>query len=285
MMKIPSLQELLEAGVHFGHKVSRGNPRMKPFIYGSRDGVHIIDLTISEKFLREACDFAKELGQNGKVLLFVGTKKQAQDMVGEAAKKVDAPYLVNHWVGGFLTNFEEISKNIKRLKELKEAKTQGNLQKYTKKEQLLLDRRMADLQRVFGGVENLTTLPDVIFVADANKDAGAVREASRIGVKVIAVVDSNADPTLVDFPIPGNDDAIKSITILVSAIATSYGEGKSEAGKVAQKVEAKRKTRPSDGDKASVDKEEVLPEEVIEEVTAAEEEIEKKEVAEAERVV
>ena len=279
-MKIPTLQELLEAGVHFGHKVSRGNPRMRPYIYGARDGVSIIDLTLSEKALREALDFARDLGKSGKILLFVGTKKQAQSIVLEMAKKVEAPYLVDRWIGGFLTNFEEISKNIKRLKELKEQKEKGQLQKYTKKEQLLLDRKIHELQRIFEGVLGLTDLPDAIFISDAQKDAGAVREASRMGVKIIAVVDSNSDPTLVDYPIPGNDDAIKSIKILVGAVAEAYGEGK--------KMMDDRKLKLDEEDRSLKVKkkktaEEVLPEEVIEEVAAAEEEIEKEATKESER--
>ena len=279
-MKIPTLQELLEAGVHFGHKVSRGNPRMRPYIYGARDGVSIIDLTLSEKALREALDFARDLGKSGKILLFVGTKKQAQSIVLEMAKKVEAPYLVDRWIGGFLTNFEEISKNIKRLKELKEQKEKGQLQKYTKKEQLLLDRKIHELQRIFEGVLGLTDLPDAIFISDAQKDAGAVREASRMGVKIIAVVDSNSDPTLVDYPIPGNDDAIKSIKILVGAVAEAYGEGKKMMDDRKLKLDEEDRSLKVKKEKTA---EEVLPEEVIEEVAAAEEEIEKEATKESER--
>ena len=278
-MKIPSLQDLLEAGVHFGHKVSRGNPRMSPFIYGAREGVHIIDLTLSEKYLKEAADYASELGKTGKVLLFVGTKKQAQTQTEEFAKKVGAPYLSLRWVGGFLTNFEEISKNIKWLNELKKAKVQGTLKKYTKKEQLLLDRRASDLEKVLGGVADLTSVPEAIFVLDANKDSGAIKEAARIGVKVIALVDTNADPTLVDFPIPANDDAIKSIKIILETIAEAYEEGKA-------------KSKVGTRDSSEVDVVEELPEdlpagrqEVVEEVAEAEEKMEKVELEKSERTV
>ena len=277
MSKIPSLQDLLEAGVHFGHKVSRGNPRMSPFIYGAREGVHIIDLTLSEKYLKEACQFATELGKTGQTLLFVGTKKQAHDLTEEAAKKVGAPYLSERWVGGFLTNFDEISKNIKRLNELKEAKEKGTLKKYTKKEQLLLDRRAADLEKVLGGVANLTKVPEAIFVLDANKDSGAVKEANRIGVKVIAVTDTNSDPTLVDYPIPANDDAIKSIKIMLETIADAYAEGQAEGVK---NEEVRVKKEEAAAKKAE---EEILPEEIILEVAAAEEKIEKESLEDSER--
>lgn len=285
MSKIPSLQDLLEAGVHFGHKVSRGNPRMSPFIYGAREGVHIIDLTISEKYLKEACQFATELGKTGKTLLFVGTKKQAHDLTEESAKRVGAPYLSERWVGGFLTNFDEISKNIKRLNELKEQKEKGVLKKYTKKEQLLLDRRAADLEKVLGGVANLTKVPEAIFVLDANKDSGAIKEANRIGVKVIAVTDTNSDPTLVDFPIPGNDDAIKSIKIMLETIAEAYADGQKEAGRKAEKdaADAEKAKVKEEMDKKKAEEKEALPEEVIEEVAAAEEEIEKESLEDSER--
>lgn len=276
-MKYPTLQELLEAGVHFGHKISRGNPRMKPFIYGVRDGVHIIDLTLSDKYLKEACVYAQELGKTGGTLLFVGTKNQSRDIVEEQAKVVGAPYLTFRWIGGFLTNFEEISKNIKKLKELREAKEKGELTKYTKKEQLLIDRKVQKMFKDFTGVLDLETTPDAIFVVDAARELTALREAKRKEIKVVAIADSNSDPNLIDYPIPGNDDAIKSIKILVSTVASAYGEGKKLAGKVA-----------SASAKAAADKEKVLeevPEELANDVAAVEEIVEKEEVKEAERVV
>jgi len=289
-MKIPSLQDLLEAGVHFGHKVSRGNPRMSPYIYGAREGVHIIDLTLSEKMLREAASFAESLGKEGKTLLFVGTKKQAHEITEESAQSVGAPYLSNKWVGGFLTNFEEISKNIQKLKEIKEQKEKGTLKKYTKKEQLLISRRAADLQKVLGGVTELEKLPDAVFILDANKDAGAVREANRVGVKVIAVTDTNSDPTLVDYPIPANDDAIKSIKIMVETITEAYNEGKQVAGKKAEKDAADAEkavavAKAKEEKKQAEVTEEALPEEVVEEVAAAEEKIEKESLEDSERKV
>ncbi len=277
MYKLPTLEELLEAGVHFGHQVRRGHPRMRPYIYGAKEGVHIIDLTQSDKLLQEACEFVYNLGKEGKVLLFVGTKKQAKPIVEELAKELQAPYLSERWMGGFLTNFEEIKKNIKKLKEYLEQKEKGELSKYTKKEQLLLDRKMAKLKKDFAGVMDLDILPDAIFVVDAVTDNIAVREANRLGIKVVAIADSNSDPTQIDYSIPGNDDAIKSIKILVEAVAGAYGEGKkSYSAKASRDKEAAEKAKGS---------EEVLPEELKEEVAEAEEMVEKKAVKEAGRIV
>ena len=276
-MQIPSLQQLLEAGVHFGHRVSRGNPRMKQYIYGVRDGVHIIDLEQSENGLKDASEYVKNLGKSGGVLLFVGTKKQAQAIVEEESKKSGAPYMIFRWIGGFLTNFDEISKNIKKLKELKEQKEKGELSKYTKKEQLLIDRRISKLSQDLGGVENLDKIPDAIFVVDGAREDVALREARRMNIPTVAIADTNSDPTLIDYPIPGNDDAIKSVKILVETIANAYGEGKKEAGKIAERAEAKRVKDEKDAQE--------LPEEVKEEVAAAEEEVEKKAVEDADRKV
>lgn len=279
MYKLPSLQQLLEAGVHFGHQVRRGHPRMRPYIYGAREGVSVIDLTQSEKYLKEACEFVSELGKSGKVLLFVGTKKQARPIIEGLAKELQAPYLAERWMGGFLTNFEEIKKNIKKLKEYLDQRAKGELSKYTKKENLLLERKMSKLQKDFAGVMDLERHPDAIFVVDAVSDNIAIREANRLNIKVVAIADSNCDPTQIDYPIPGNDDAIKSITILVGAIASAYGEGKKEAGKVAER-QAKREEK-----EAAKAADEEIPAELKEEVAEAEEMVEKKAVKDSERVV
>ncbi|MBI2018848.1 30S ribosomal protein S2 [Candidatus Daviesbacteria bacterium] len=274
--KLPTLQELLEAGVHFGHQVSRGHPRMKPYIYGAREGVHIIDLTQSEKYLTEATGAVYNFGKEGKIILFVGTKKQAQGIVEELAKKLQAPFLTQRWIGGFLTNFEEVKKNIKKLKEFKDQKEKGTLSKYTKKEQLLIERRMDKLQKDLGGVLDLDELPDAIFVVDAVSDKIAVKEAAKLGIKVVAIADSNCDPTLIDYPIPGNDDAIKSIKMLTEAVAEAYEEGKkSYSAKASRDKEAAEKKA----------QEEELPEDVKMEVAVAEEEIEKATVKDFERKV
>jgi small subunit ribosomal protein S2 len=283
MAKLPTLQQLLEAGVHFGHQIRRGHPKMRPYIYGAREGVHIIDLTQSEKGLKEACAFAEELGKSGKVLLFVGTKRQAQSIVEELAKKIGAPYLVNRWIGGFLTNFDEVAKNIKKLKELTEQKEKGGLKKYTKKEQLIIDRRVAQLERDLGGAKQLEKFPDALFVIDAVRDVTALKEARIISstannkVSVIAIADSNSDPSLIDYPIPGNDDAIKSIKILTTAIADAYEDGLKQAKDIKDKKDIADAKAAEDIANAKIS------EEVAVEVAAAEEEIEKKVLADSER--
>lgn len=250
MYKLPTLQELLEAGVHFGHQVRRGHPRMKPLIFGAREGVHIIDLTQTEKYLKEAAQFVYELGSLGKVLLFVGTKKQAKPIIKELAKKAETPFMVERWMGGFLTNFEEIKKRIKLLKDLKEQKSKGELAKYTKKEQLLLDRKMGKLETDFEGVMDLPGLPDAVFVVDSVSDNIAIREAKRLGIKVVAIADSNCNVSEIDYPIPGNDDAIKSIKILSEAIALAYEEGKEVKDKAkAQAMEKVEKQAVKDSER------------------------------------
>ncbi len=275
-MNIPSLQDLLEAGVHFGHQVRRGNPRMRQYIYGQKDGVHIIDLTLSEKFLKEAAEFMKDAASQGKVILFVGTKKQARPIIEELAGRIGAPYLTERWIGGFLTNFDEIYKNIKILKELKEQREKGVLAKYTKKEQLLLDRKVVKLTKDFKGAMDLVSLPDVIFVVDAASDDIAVKEANRREVKVVAIADSNCDPTMIDYPIPGNDDAIKSIRILTETVVEAIEEGQKVAGKIAAK-------KAQDTQKAQEAAE--LDAQVALEAAVIEEEIEKKVLKESEKIV
>ena len=281
MYKLPTLQELLEAGVHFGHQVRRGHPRMKPYIFGVREGVHIIDLTQSEKYLKIACEFVYELGASGKILLFVGTKKQAKPIIQELVKASEAPFMTERWMGGFLTNFEEIKKRIKLLKDLTEQKAKGELSKYTKKEQLLLDRKMDKLRKDFSGVMDLQAMPGAIFVVDAVSDNIAIKEATRLGIKVVALADSNCNVSEIDYPIPGNDDAIKSITILVTAVANAYAEGKKEAGKRAVKVAEKAEKDLA----AKKEQDEKLAEELKDEVAAAEDMVEKKAVKDSEKIV
>ena len=281
MYKLPTLQELLEAGVHFGHQVRRGHPRMKPYIYGVREGVHVIDLATSEALLKEACEAVYSLGKEGKVLLFVGTKKQSKPIVEELAKKLQAPYMTERWIGGFLTNFEEIKKNIKLLKDLTQQKEKGELAKYTKKEQLLISRRMDKLQRDFIGVMDLERVPEAIFVVDSVSDNVAVREANRLTINVVEIADSKCIISEIHYPIPGNDDAIKSIKILTETIASAFEEGKKEAGKIAEKAAKKASAAEALADKEK----DGVDEELKEEVAVAEEIMEKKAVKDAEKVV
>lgn len=231
-VNVPSMQELLEAGVHFGHKLRRGNPKMSPYVFGARDGVHIIDLAKSEEKLKEAVDFLYDLGKQGKVLLIIGTKKQARPVVEKLAKEVDTPYLTARWIGGILTNFEEIRKNIRKLTDLKSEKEKGQLTRYTKKEQLLIDRKLQKFEKELGGIVSLTKIPDAIFVVDSASDIIAIKEALKTGVTVVGFADTNVDPNTLDYPIPANDDGIKSIQIVCEAAIRAYGEGKKSAAKI-----------------------------------------------------
>lgn len=213
-----SLQQLLEAGCHFGHQTRRWNPSMKKYIYGDRDGVHIFDLAQTKAGLDKALEFLKQAKKDGKVILFVGTKRQAQETVKKVATEVGMPYLVQRWPGGILTNFEQLHKSVRRLQSQKEQREKGELKKYTKREQLLIDRDILQLEKVFGGVQELTKVPDVLFVVDSHREEVAVREAKRMNVPVVAMVDTNGNPSLVDYVIPTNDDAIKAIELILDAV-------------------------------------------------------------------
>jgi small subunit ribosomal protein S2 len=223
-----TMKELLEAGVHFGHQTRRWNPKMKEYIFGERNGIHIIDLQKTLKMFREASRFVTELSAQGKTVLFVGTKRQAQEAVAEEAKRCSA-YFVNHrWLGGTLTNWSTLQKSIKRLKLLKAMTEDGRMEQLSKKERARLDREMKHLQQNLEGVENMAQLPDAMFVIDSNAEDIAVKEARRMGVPVVAVVDTNCDPDVVDWIIPGNDDALRAIRLFTSKISESVAEGRSQ---------------------------------------------------------
>lgn len=276
MVKIPSMQDLLEAGVHFGHQVRRGHPKMAEYIFGVREGVHIINLEQSEKKLQEAADFVYLLGAENKVLLFVGTKKQAQPIIEELAKKVDAPYMSARWIGGLLTNFEEMRKNIKRLLDLKDKKEKGELSRYTKKEQLLISRKLDKFEKELGGLASLEKLPDALFITDAVAEKTAVKEANRMNIPIVGIADTNSNPALLTCPIPANDDAIKSIRIITETIAQAFEAGLKKEEKPKTKAEVSPKIREE-----SLEKTEEL---AIEEAAIIEEAIEKEKIAEAVKV-
>ena len=235
MTNIPSMEQLLEAGVHFGHQVRRWNPKMKSFIFTARDGVHVIDLGQTVDKLKEACEFVGSVAERGGKIIFVGSKKQARSIVVEEAKRAGAMYITERWIGGLLTNFEQTSKNIKKLKDLKAKKEAGEFKDRTKKEQLMIDRQIAKLERFYGGVEEMVKLPDSIFVIDVRREENACREAVKKGVPVVAICDTNADLFLVSYPIPGNDDAIKAIKIVTEAVADAYLEGRQKYEKKSEK--------------------------------------------------
>jgi small subunit ribosomal protein S2 len=220
-----TMKELLEAGVHFGHQTKRWNPRMKEYIFGERNGIYIIDLQKTLKMFKEASRFVQELAADGKIVLFVGTKRQAQDAIAEEATKCGGFYINQRWLGGLLTNWITVQKSVKRLKELDEMATDGRYELLPKKEVIKLERERKHLQANLAGIKNMSRLPDAIFVIDSNKEQIAVREARKLGIPVVAVVDTNCDPTEVDYVIPGNDDALRAIRLFTSKISESIAEG------------------------------------------------------------
>ena len=225
-----TMKELLEAGVHFGHQTRRWNPKMKEYIFGERNGIHIVDLQKTLKMFREAARFVTELTAQGKTILFLGTKRQAQEAVGEEAKRCGM-YFVNHrWLGGTLTNHATLQKSIKRLKELQAMKEDGRMTLLSKKEAARLDRELKHLFQNMEGVADMTNLPDAMFVIDCNAEQIAVREARRMGIPVVSIVDTNSDPDLVDWVIPGNDDALRAIRLFTTKIADAVVEGRGQYG-------------------------------------------------------
>src|SRR5580693_3606168 len=219
------MKELLEAGVHFGHQTRRWNPKMKEYIFGERNGIHIIDLQKTLKMFREASRFVSEISAHGRTVLFVGTKRQAQEAVAEVAKRCGAYYVNHRWLGGTLTNWATRQKSIKRLKLLKAMGEDGRMEELSKKERARLDREMKHLLQNLAGIENMVQLPDAMFVIDSNAEEIAVKEARRMGVPVVSVVDTNCDPDVVDWIIPGNDDALRAIRLFTSKISESVIEG------------------------------------------------------------
>ena len=219
------MKELLEAGVHFGHQTKRWNPKMKEYIFGERNGIYIIDLQKTLKMFKDASKYVTDLCASGKTVLFVGTKRQAQDAVAEEATRAGMPYINQRWLGGLLTNWVTVQKSVKRLQELDEMATDGRYELLTKKEVIKLERERKHLQANLAGIKNMKRLPDALFIVDSNNEAIAVSEARKLGIPVVAVVDTNCDPTVVDYVIPGNDDALRAIRLFTSKISDSAIEG------------------------------------------------------------
>ncbi len=224
-----TMKELLEAGVHFGHQTKRWNPKMKEYIFGERNGIYIIDLQKTLKMFKEASKFVQDMATEGKLVLFVGTKRQAQDAIAEEATRCGMFYVNQRWLGGLLTNWVTVQKSVKRLKELDEMATDGRYELLPKKEVVKLERERKHLQANLAGIKNLNRLPDTLFVIDSNKEQIAVKEARKLGIPVVAVVDTNCDPSEVDYVIPGNDDALRAIRLFASKIADSVVEGSQAA--------------------------------------------------------
>ncbi|RMG66137.1 MAG: 30S ribosomal protein S2 [Bacteroidetes bacterium] len=230
-MEQPTYQDLLEAGVHFGHLRKKWNPHMAPYIFMERNGIHIIDLNKTQRMLDEAARVAKQLAISGRKILFVATKKQAKEIVEMEAKRVNMPYVTERWLGGMLTNFTTVRKSIKRMKNIDKMKTDGTFERINKKERLMFTREEAKLEKVLGGIAELNRLPSALFIVDIYKEHIAVAEARKLNIPTIAIVDTNSDPNLVDFPIPANDDASKSVQLIMRTISDAIAEGLEERKK------------------------------------------------------
>ena len=251
-----SMKELLEAGVHFGHQTKRWNPKMKPYIFGARNGIYIIDLQKTVRYFKTAYSFVKDAAQDGSTVLFVGTKKQAQDSVAEEAVRCGMHYVNQRWLGGMLTNFATVKQSIDRLKKIDAMFEDGTIDAYTKKEALQFTRDREKLQKTLGGIKSMSKLPGVMFVIDPKNEEIAVQEANKLGIPVVAVVDTNCDPDPIDYVIPGNDDAIRAIRLLSAKMADAVLEG----------IQARKTALQTDTEGA----EEYAPEELVEEAVAAE---------------
>jgi len=230
MVKMPSLKEMMKAGLHFGHKSSKWNPKVKPYIYTIRNGVHIFDLEKTQKTMEKALQEVAETASKGGVVLFVGTKKQGRDIVKKYAIEAGMPYVTESWIGGTVTNFAEINKLVKKLDQMEEAEKKDDYEKkYTKWERVQFGVEMDKLRLAIGGIRAMDKLPDLIYIIGVKDEKTAVREAQKKGIRTVGVVDSNADPESVDFPIIANDDAVKSIEMVTKLVAEAVAEGKKEA--------------------------------------------------------
>ena len=246
------IKQLLEAGAHFGHNRSRCNPKMKRFVFGERSKIYIIDLEKTIEFLNKAKEFLKDIASRGETILFVGTKKQAQDIIFEAAQRSGMCFVKDRWLGGTLTNFKTIRNSIKRLKEIEAMKQDGTFDAITKKEQAILTKEMEKLRKNLQGIVDMKKMPGAVFIVDAKKEEIAVREARKLSIPIVAIVDTNADPDLIDYPIPANDDAMRSIRFITDLLTDSIIEGKKLFGQ-------------SEVDKKAVEAKEEEPQEFIEE--------------------
>jgi len=254
-LAVITMRELLEAGCHFGHQTKRWNPKMKKYIFGSRNGIHIIDLQRTVRKFQEAYDFAQEVSRGGGCILFVGTKRQAQEAIRSQAERCGMPYVNQRWLGGTLTNFQTIHKSIQKLKRIEESMLDGTFEGLTKKELLKLQREKEKLEKYFGGIKDMEKLPEAIFFIDIRKEAIALKEAIKAGIASISIVDTNCDPDGVDFPIPGNDDAIRAIKLMTTKMADAVLEGKAASKELIEEMseeslaeEAQLSAREDDAD-------------------------------------
>ena len=245
-MPVASMIELLEAGVHFGHQTQRWNPKMKPYIYGARNGIYVIDLRKTTDFLDSAYDVVRDFAAKGKNVLFVGTKKQAAEVVAQEATRAGAYYVNKRWLGGMMTNFETIKTRVNKLKEYENFIESGQIEKLPKKEQAQINKQLAKLSKTLGGIKEMRGLPDLLFVVDQQKEDIAILEAKKIGIPVICLADTNADPENIDYIIPGNDDAIRSVQLIASKLADAVLEGKQLRENKATNVSKVEEIKPED---------------------------------------
>ncbi|MCX7954311.1 MAG: 30S ribosomal protein S2 [Bacteroidales bacterium] len=227
-MNVPTFEQMLEAGVHFGHLRRKWNPAMAPYIFMEKNGIHIIDLYKTRAKLEEACNAVKQIAKSGKKILFVATKKQAKEIIEEKIKPLKMPYVIERWPGGLLTNFPTIRKAVKKMEQIDKMLLDGTVDKLSKRERLQIERQRAKLEKNLGSIADLTRLPAALFIVDIGKENIAVKEARRLGIPIIAIVDTNCNPNLVDFPIPANDDASNSIALIINTIAEAVKEGLEE---------------------------------------------------------
>ncbi len=230
-MQTPNYKDLLNAGVHFGHMKKKWNPKMQPYIFMERKGIHLIDLNRTSECLETAANAAKSIAKSGRKILFVATKKQAREIIAEAARSVAMPYVTERWLGGMMTNFATIRKSVKKMQTIDRMLTDASLESVTKKERLMLTRERAKLEKVLGGIANLNRTPAAVFIVDIHHEHIALAEAKKMGMRTIAMVDTNSDPNKVDYPIPANDDASKSISIITNTIVEAIKEGLEERRK------------------------------------------------------
>lgn len=241
-MPVASLEELLEAGVHFGHQTKRWNPKMKRYIWGERNGIYILDLTKTTLLLDEAFNFVKQAASQSKKIVFVGTKKQAAPIVEEEAKRCGAYFINKRWLGGTLTNFETIRTRINKLRELEDMRDNGIFDRLPKKEVAVLSRQLAKLERSLGGIKEMRGMPDILFVVDQRRELIAVQEANKAGIPIVGIADTNCDPDIMDYVIPGNDDAIRAIKLITSKMADAVLEGKDSRQQLLSKMAPKAET-------------------------------------------
>lgn len=237
------LRELLENGVHFGHQTNRWNPKMEKFIFGQKDGIYVIDLRHTENLLIKACEYARKIASEGKQVLFVGTKRQAQRVIAEEARRCGMFYVNQRWLGGTLTNFDTIRKSVKRFKELRKMEEEGTFELLSKKEKSQLTKEMQRLKKNLEGIENMEKLPGALFIVDPVREEIAVKEALKLSIPIIAITDTNCDPDIIDYPVPSNDDAIRSIRFITSAITDSILEGKKEPVEVKKSSQTKKEEK------------------------------------------